>query len=331
MTFHKQAILNHLIGFVVTAALLTWTLRPPAYAAGAPTFDGRSLRDVCGQLRKISRKNATAYLVNPAGVITEGAINLGEVNLSDKKYQDEGYLIPTRYRVVISAEGFVYGSTQDLLVRPLKPVCSGTSEFELTFHLAAHTHTPGTINEGLLFGTDQFYDSRAYYPVPPKYKFNLSLTGNLLSPKPELVETSTLHKEIDALLVGTSRTLSLSLNNAGNAPLAISDLVDLATLSARKVPYATIRKARDECAGNSSEAAEVCTLQIQKKRDDCTGRSLAPNERCTIELEKVSESPLPKRAVYVLNIRSNYRLGFNPRIEFKVNDQREVVGGLELK
>ena len=318
----------------LTLALLFFLVSPIITRSYADTLTivGRELSKVCGPIKQDPGKRGYAYLVDPAGKISEGPIDLGYINGSDLAITEEYSSVPVRYRVVISSSRFVEESRLGLIATRLRPTCSGTSEFLLTAKIDSQRVSPGEIGNSIDIDPDQFFiDTKAYYPIPPQYKFNFSFRGILLSPKPDLVETSTLNKEIDALLVGNARTLLLTLKNIGNAPLIISDLVDIATLSARKVSPEKIGHARAQCADSSADFSEICTLQIQKKKDNCIGRPLSPGETCNIELEKTSDAPLPRGAVYVLNIKSNYRLGFDPRLEFKINKDHKIMGGLKLK
>ena len=324
---YTKALFQIAIYILSLVAFFTWA---PAFAE-TPPYE-KSAKDVCSQLKFKSKEAPFAYLISPSGKIDPGPIQLGTIDVAHATFRNEGFLVGTKYRVVAPSRKFVAGTatsnSSQTFLEKIKSTCPGTSEFSLSFNLTSIFFGPGNFDYPPLIDLD---DPTAYYPSPPELRFDFRLVGSILSPKPELIETNASSKDIAEFLTGAARSVTLTLKNTGNAPLIITDLVDLATLTARKSTQTVIRQAREACADTSPEVSEICTLQVQKKRDDCIGSPIPPDGTCNIELEKNSDSPLTGGSVYVLKIKSNYLLGYNPRIEFKINANREVTGGLKLR
>jgi hypothetical protein len=239
--------------------------------SGSDGLLGKKLPAACNA---VGASGVRHFFVAPSGMIVAPEMNAGDISESDTALVVDDVQIRTNYRLLISRRGTILFTAPDLKFFAKKPTCPGTSEFLIKYTTSTKSARVGRITETLNY----VIEGPGEYD---RFEGRVKLNANILMPQIELDDSLNRPSDASDFFQGKRNRLEIVIRNTGNAPLAIDGVIKTGRGTWYSIDF-----------------------------HGCTVPPVAPGKGCSIVLRRTSEYVENRDTRDLLNIRSNYKLGY---------------------
>lgn len=209
--------------------------------------------------KEIVKKHYDAVLLSEDGSRLEPAIKVGIFDLHTTRKNGEFFVASTRYRLILTRKSYVLedGCSLDICTNAKKtpPHCPNSNEYLLEFGLNPQKFSPGHFESAISL---RITDTKSGFPLEDTSDFSFApiMSGDLLMPWLEIVESDTLAGTLGKVLSGNVGRYSVEVINRGNLPIA------LGKWSQNSVSNSRITMEGSSCENTTLQAQSSCKVLI---------------------------------------------------------------------